>query len=623
MKLRQLRIHNYRSIRDLKLDVPDMLVLIGPNNHGKSNILRAIEFGLSTSAKPQPEEFFVCREHGDDQLWVEMTFGDLTAQEKKTFEKYVRADETICIRKSARPQDDGTIAVAYHGYVQEPERWWLKSSAWGRLSSREKIEQEAQTVPELRPLLEGGGRITRQQLDEFQREYIAQHRNELNFAKTLEEEPLLGQKNVGGGVLPDFFFVPAVRELGEEIKAKTTTTFGRLLQRAVREMAERDERFVEVRNRLRELMGDLNARPEQPGEAMSALARLEATLTRELGPWEVTASIQVTPPEIEKIFELGAQLYVDDGLKTAAESKGHGLQRAILFALVRAWAASLRSGGESTGIAPRRSSDSVFFAIEEPELFLHPQAQRQFVAALEAIADTADHQVFVSTHSTYFVDMDHYERLAIVTKSALAEGTQIRQCTRELFAGEDAAERKRRFHMASWVNPDRAELFFAKKVVLVEGETEKAVLPFLARKLRCFEPNVSVIDCASKHNIPLYIEIEILNAFLIPYCVIHDEDPLPNPIPQDWIDEKRAAKQRTFELNQRIRDMVDGNLGEVEIVSPDFETVARIPKAEAEKKGKALAALEHFERMEAEAIPERIADVVRRAYQLRNNGGAQ
>lgn len=172
--------------------------------------------------------------------------------------------------------------------------------------------------------------------------------------------------------------------------------------------------------------------------------------------------------------------------------------------------------------------------------------------------------------------------------------------------------------MASWINPDRGELFFARKVVLVEGETEKAVLPFVARQLGCFEPSVTVIDCGSKHNLPLYMEI--LNAFGIQYCVIHDEDPLPQPIPKDWADEKRAAKTRTFELNQGIQGLVDAELGEVEMLRPDFETVAGIPKSQAEKKGKALAALDYFEQIGAEAVPKSIAEAVRKAYRLRSVG---
>jgi putative ATP-dependent endonuclease of OLD family len=614
VKLFRLQIHNFRSISDIDIAVPEMLILLGPNNHGKSNILGALEFGLSTSAKPDRDDFFSFRPVEESSLWVEMTFDRLTDQEKTTFQKYLRADGTVYIRKTARLQDGGAVEVAYNGYVQEPEQWWLKGSATERLSNREQIQQAAGQVPELQTLLQGGGRITRQRVTEFQQEYIAAHRGELVFTEALEDGPLLGSKNVAGGVLPDFFLVPAVRDLSDETKVKGTTVFGRLLQRAVREMAERDPQFVEIRNRMQSLVEQLNARPDGPPEAASELARLEKSLAGELTSWGVSVSIEVTPPEIEKVFELGTQLHVDDGLKTLAERKGHGLQRAVLFALLRAWAKVLRPAGGEGPTRARQASESAFFAMEEPELFLHPHAQRQLFGSLNEIAAAADHQVFICTHSTHFVDLEHYRRIAVVSKASPQEGTRVRQCTTDLFEGGEAADRKRRFHMASWVNPDRGELFFARKVVLTEGETEKSVFPFLAKKLDCLDPNVSIIDTGGKDNLPLYIAI--LNAFGIPYCVVHDEDPLPDPIPENWLHDKRESAQRTLAMNATIADAVDAELGSVEVFAPDFEGVSGVSRGQADKKGKALAALDHLDLMTPGDIPGRLANVIRNAYQL-------
>jgi CRISPR-associated exonuclease Cas4 len=614
MKLRHLKIHNYRSIKELEVVVTDMLVFLGPNNHGKSNILSALEFGLSPSAKPVRGDFFAFCPEEDSTLWVEMTLGDLTDQEQTTFQKYVSSDRTVRIRKAARLQEDEAVEITYNGYVQEPQQWWLKSSAVQRLSSREQLEQEARQVPELAPLLEGRGKISRQRIIEFQDEYIQAHRAELAFAEGLEEGPLLGTKNVAGGILPELYLVPAVRDLSDEAKVKGTTVFGKLLQRAVKDMAERDPRFVELREQLRRLVGELNVRPERAAEPASALGRIESSLASELSSWNVKVSIEVTPPEIEKIFELGTELHLDDGLKTLAERKGHGLQRAVLFALLRAWAKVLRSTREGGQTTARQASDSAYFAIKEPELFLHPHAQRQMLVSLREIAAVPDHQVFICTHSTHFIDMEQYRQIAVVTKPSAETGTQMRQCTRDLFEGQEEVERKRRFHMAYWVNPDRGELFFARKVVLAEGETEKVLFPFLAKKIGCFDSNVSIIDCGSKFNLPLYMAI--LNAFRIPYCVVHDEDPLPDPIPRDWPPEKMASKQRLFQANQEIAGLVGLDLGSVEILSPDFEGVSGISHTQAEKKGKAVAALDHFDPMTVEQLPARLNEVIRSVYRV-------
>ena len=80
--------------------------------------------------------------------------------------------------------------------------------------------------------------------------------------------------------------------------------------------------------------------------------------------------------------------------------------------------------------------------------------------------------VFICSHSTHFINLDQYRSIVIVRKDNVREGTTVKQCLQELFEGEDAESKKHRFHMASWVNPDRGELFFARKVVLVEGEGE-------------------------------------------------------------------------------------------------------------------------------------------------------
>ena len=120
------------------------------------------------------------------------------------------------------------------------------------------------------------------------------------------------------------------------------------------------------------------------------------------------------------------------------------------------------------------------------------------------------------------------------------------------------------------------------------------------------------MDCGSKHNLILYITIA--NAFKIPFIVIHDEDPLPDPIPTDWIDEKKREKQRTFNLNQYIFDSIDKNIGRVEMLCSDFEKVAGVSRRSGVKKGKALAALNHFENKSVEAIPERLKEIVRAIY---------
>ena len=606
MQISRFEIRNFRSIKQIVISCGSLVTLLGPNNHGKSNVLSALEFALSTSSKPVEQDFYAFRI--DDELWVELTFCELTQQEKNTFKRYVLSDGSICVRKTAHRSQGGVI-VDYNGWVEEPEYEWLRADNAGKFTSRSKI----QATP-LCDLVPESGRITKAIVEGAQQDYIDKHREDIQFKRNLESGPLLGQKNVAGGVLPEFYLIPAVRDLSDEIKVRSTTTFGRLMTRAVRDMAERDQRFIDARIQLKELVDSLNER-DASKYSTNELFALERGIEQELVDWSVKVNIEVTPPELEKLFELGTDIHLDDGVRTTADRKGHGLQRAMIFALLRSWAATLQSERSATaanGVSPRRESDSVIFAMEEPELFLHPHAQRRLSAALREISETAEHQVFLCTHSTHFVDLSHYKDIAIIKKSGSSSNTQVRQCTEELFGGDDLHDKKKRFQMAQWINPERGEIFFARRVVFVEGETEKVLIPFLSKQIGVFDPSVSVIDCGSKHNLPLYIAIA--NAFEMSYLVVHDEDPLPATIPGDWNRDKKLSKRRTFELNQKISEMVKLQFGAIEMMCPDLETAGGVSRSQGDRKGKPLAALEHFDGISLDEIPRALTDLVIAAY---------
>ncbi len=573
MRIRELAIHNFRSIRHLEMCCEANAVLIGPNNGGKSNILSALEYFLSPATKAVPEDLFAFHDAGDDDLWVEVTFSELTAQEKSTFNKYVRTDGSVRVRKGT-----GAEGSPYRGYIQQPEPVWLRPEAVETL-----LDRGALGLTELVRHVPATGKLTKKQIVEAQETYLREHRGTITFVEALEGTPFMGTKNVAAGLLPDLYLVPAVRDLSDETKIKGTTMLGRLVQRAIQGMTVGDERFKDASQKLQALVSAFNSGEENGGARPAQLDELERSVEAELKGWGVRVGIELLPPALEKLFELGTNLHIDDGHRTLAERKGHGLQRAVLFALLRAWAKALRSARaaaaeSSEETSPRRSSDSVIFAIEEPELFLHPHGQRRLAATIAEIGGAPEHQVFVSTHSTHFVDMTQHRSICLIGKQSAREGTTVRQCTGDLFDGPGEDDRKRRFQMASWINPDRAEMFFAKRIAFVEGETERKMFPFLAERMGCLNHDVTIVDCGAKHNLPLYIAIA--NGFRLSYVVVHDEDPLPDPIPAEWKEERKREKARTFALNEEIRLQIDPSLGRVVVLRSDFENAAGISKGQ-------------------------------------------
>jgi predicted ATP-dependent endonuclease of OLD family len=190
--------------------------------------------------------------------------------------------------------------------------------------------------------------------------------------------------------------------------------------------------------------------------------------------------------------------------------------------------------------------------IEEPELFLRPQAQRYLYRQLRAFA-SAGNQVVYATHAPAFLTVARIEELALV-EHRHELGTVIVQPER--LAPDES------FRILSEFDAERSELFLSRATLLVEGRTEKLVFPFVFRALG-HDPDregISIVECGGKPNIVLFARICDVTG--IPYVVVHDRDA---PAGRDPIPAERA-------VNDAIRRLVPAE--RTVVLEPDFEAVA-------------------------------------------------
>jgi AAA ATPase domain len=190
--------------------------------------------------------------------------------------------------------------------------------------------------------------------------------------------------------------------------------------------------------------------------------------------------------------------------------------------------------------------------IEEPELYLRPQAQRYLYRLLREFA-LAGNQVIYSTHSPAFLNVARLHELVFVERLPQT-GTRALQ-PEPVTADED-------FRVMTEFDPARSELFLARAVVLVEGLTEKLVLPFVFATLGHDVDGeaISIIECGGKPNLPLFAQI--CSATGVPFVVVHDSD--------------RRASGRLVAADQALNALIADIAGEEHtfVLDPDFEAVA-------------------------------------------------
>lgn len=190
--------------------------------------------------------------------------------------------------------------------------------------------------------------------------------------------------------------------------------------------------------------------------------------------------------------------------------------------------------------------------IEEPELYLRPQAQRYLYRLLRELAGNGN-QVVYATHAPTFLNVGRLDELVFVEHHRDA-GIRVRRP--QPFAAEHD------FRFLTEFDAERSELLLARAAVLVEGATEKLVFPFVFRALGhdADREAISIVECGGKSNIPLFAQV--CRATGIPFVAVHDRDARPGRAP--------IASERA--VNQLIAEVVEPER-RVEL-APDFEHVA-------------------------------------------------
>ncbi len=109
---------------------------------------------------------------------------------------------------------------------------------------------------------------------------------------------------------------------------------------------------------------------------------------------EATVEFNFGLPTLDSFFKNGTIMLEENGIKTDVSEKGTGMQRALALSLIQVYAGI---DNQVRGIL----KTPLFFFIDEPETFLHPQAQDKLLASLETISKNS--QIFITTHSPYLL----------------------------------------------------------------------------------------------------------------------------------------------------------------------------------------------------------------------------
>ncbi len=324
MLVKRFSVRNYRSITNADLPLHNFSVLVGPNNEGKSNIIRALVITLNYISRERgvANVNLGIRKRGRRFRPVKM-LPRITYVWEKDFPMKLQAD---------MPKGKSTFTIDFE--LGKLEKYELK-----RLT---KLD----LAGDLRVRIECG----------------KENETETRFFDTTKPKAKL---EVARYLLFQFFKKRLSVQNIDAIRTPSTT------KEVVQDMLSTELSVLENDKRYRKLIEEIN-------ELQSPiLEKLSNSLSRSISSFRLGIKrINVHPSDLERHLDSSCSITVDDGTETPLEAKGDGIKSLLAISIIQ-HAAKQKS-----------LNKSIFLAIEEPEAHLHPKAIRELRKTLEEISQS-------------------------------------------------------------------------------------------------------------------------------------------------------------------------------------------------------------------------------------------
>ncbi len=415
--IKEIQIKNFRSCYELELYLSDFTALVGYNNAGKSNILDSIKWLLKSSVLVE-KDFF-------DPNHPIIVTGKITGITSEILDNLIaRHRDRIspyCV--------DETIYI-----------------------------RRRQASP--------GGSV---------RDIILEVKN------PVEENPgnqMRWDVNPNGidaaikAIFPDPIEIGAMENATEDIgKSKSGTTINKLINEIISPIEH--EHGATIQEALEGIRRKLDAEGIERAQELNDFDANANEKLRDIFPG-IQIRLHIPTPEIKDIFKSGTIKILESGVDVCRDiqSLGHGAQRSIQMALVR-YLADIKSTNNAN---PART----LLLIDEPELYLHPQAIENVRLALKKLS-TEGYQVLFSTHSPSMIDAADIGTTLVVRKNDDNQ-TFTRQRLRDAINKivDDAQSQVQTLFELS----NSSQILFSDKVLIAEGRTERRLLPEIYYQIR-------------------------------------------------------------------------------------------------------------------------------------------
>lgn len=279
--------------------------------------------------------------------------------------------------------------------------------------------------------------------------------------------------------MPKFLLIPAqdkVDELSSNSGA-LLKTLGSLFS----DVRDSSENFRKAQEHLNLLAAELD--PNDENSEFAAMLKGLNKVVSEVFP-NTLFDARANLADAKDILSPKFDIKLGSNISTKVDQQGTGVVRSAVFAMLRyrSMRENEKSRKENSAVRP------LFIAFEEPEIYLHPKAAFQMRETIYELAREPLNQIVCTTHSPYMIDLsrkssqilnclqfkketiDHKGK-SLEVELVTVNPFNISKAFKSLHANDQTY-----IKMLLKIDDSIAKVFFARNVLIIEGDTEDIVL---------------------------------------------------------------------------------------------------------------------------------------------------
>lgn len=458
MYIKEVKISNFRNFKKVSIPFHEGVnVIIGHNNTGKSNLLRAIGLVLG---------YNYAHRLGVSDLFYETDLAVLQQQSP-------RIQITLVLHRSADEDLNSAEMVLFSNMMTDPA---LSEEAELRYEFKLDDSQENNYKADVANAIR-----VKEIWKIIEKDYIRLYKSSRSG----------GNQTAGMNINEtlahiDFQFLDAIRNVSHDLYAGYNPLLRDVLNFFIDYSVKNDSTKTEdeIKEQLKTLRDGF---AQQSSPLMQTLQdRLQngknvflryaldtgATFNGAVPDFDGTVT------ENEMFAALRMIIKYDIGIEVPATYNGLGYNNLIYMSLLLA----KMQADRSSAYMKRNAKVLSFLAVEECEAHLHPAMQYKFLKFLQDNNSNGHvRQIFMTSHSTQIASAVKLDDLICLTSPAL--GQIDVGYPRVIYQEDNATDVVSKQYVQRFLDATKADMFFANRLIFVEGITEELLLPVFARYL--------------------------------------------------------------------------------------------------------------------------------------------